>query len=108
MSNHTVATAFSGIGGAAGYTYDGNGLRVVKSVSGGTTTVSIFSGNSVIAEYDNGAAPGSPSREYVYGGSGLLAMISGGATTYYHQDHESVRLTTVPRQNSIRAEKRGV
>ena len=88
-------TAYSGI---AGYTYDANGLRVAKSVSGGTTTVSIFSGSSVLAEYDNGAAPGSPSREYVYNGAGdttgLLAMISGGTTTYYHKDHLSVRLTT--------------
>jgi RHS repeat-associated protein len=91
-------TAFSGSGGAASYAYDGNGLRVVKSVSGGTMTVSIFSGSSVIAEYDNGAAPALPSREYIYNGSGdttgLLAMFSGGATTYYHQDHLSVRLTT--------------
>ena len=44
-------TAFSGGGGAATYSYDGNGLRVIKSVSGGTTTVSIFSGDSVIADY---------------------------------------------------------
>lgn len=73
------------LGAGASYTYDGNGLRVVKSVSGGTTTVSIFSGSSVIAEYDSGAVPDSPSREYVYGGSGLLAMFSGAATTYYHQ-----------------------
>ncbi len=87
-------TAFSGSGGAASYTYDGNGLRVVKSLQGGTTTVSVFAGSSVLAEYDNGAAPGSPSREYIHGASGLLAMISGGATTYYHQDHLSVRLTT--------------
>jgi len=36
-------TAFSGSGGAASYSYDGNGLRVVKSISGGTTTVSIVS-----------------------------------------------------------------
>jgi RHS repeat-associated protein len=79
------------------YSYDGNGLRVVKS-SSGTSTVSIYSGSSVIAEYDNGAAPSAPSREYVYNGAGdttgLLAMISGGATTYYHQDHLGVRLTT--------------
>jgi RHS repeat-associated protein len=87
-------TAFSGNGGAASYTYDGNGMRVVKSLSGGTTTVSIYSGSSVIAEYDNGAAPSAPSREYVTGPSGLLAMFAGGATTYYHQDHLSVRLTT--------------
>ena len=85
-------TAVTG-GGAGSYTYDGNGLRVAKSAQG-TTTVSIYSGSSVIAEYDNGAAPTSPSREYVDGPSGLLAMFSGGATTYYHQDHLSVRLTT--------------
>ena len=92
-------TGFSGNGGTATYTYDGNGLRVVKS-AGGTTTVTIFAGSSVIAEYDNGAAPASPSREYIYNPAalgnttGLLAMISAGATTYYHQDHLSVRLTT--------------
>jgi len=82
---------------------------VVKSLQGGTTTVSIFAGSSVIAEYDNGAAPGSPSREYIYnpaGGSttGLLAMISGGATTYYHQDHLSVRLTTDANGNILSQE----
>ena len=91
-------TAFSGGGGTAAYTYDGNGLRVVRSVTGGTTTVSIFAGSSVIAEYDNGTPPSAPSREYVYNGADgstkLLAMISSGATTYYHQDHLSVRLTT--------------
>ncbi len=91
-------TNFSGNGGSANYTYDGGGMRVVKA-GGGTTTVSIYSGSSVIAEYDNGAAPASPTREYIYnpaGGSttGLLAMVSGGATTYYHQDALSVRLTT--------------
>ena len=103
-------TAFSGAGGAATYTYDGNGLRVIRSVSGGATTVSIFSGNSVIAEYDNGAAPSAPSREYVYNGApsgnttGLLAMISDGATTYYHQDDESVRLTTDGNGNVVTQE----
>lgn len=56
-------TPFHGFGGAATYSYDGNGMRVVKSVQGGTTMVSIFSGSQVIAEYDNGAATNSPSRE---------------------------------------------
>ena len=93
-----TASAVSGSSGAT-YGYDGNGLRVVQSLQGGAATVSIYSGSSVIAEYDNGAAPTAPSREYIYnsaGGAttGLLAMISGGSTTYYHQDHESVRLTT--------------
>jgi RHS repeat-associated protein len=48
----------------------------------------------VIAEYDNGAAPGSPSREYIYSGSALLAKIESGATTYYHQDQLSTRVLT--------------
>ena len=75
------------------YTYDANGLRV-KKVSGSTTTVYIFSGSKVIAEYDNGAAVGSPSREYVYAGGVLLAKIDSSGTKYYHQDHLSNRLVT--------------
>ena len=35
----------------------------------------------MIAEYDNGAAASSPSREYVYAGGGLLAKIEGGWST---------------------------
>ncbi len=71
----------------------GNGLRV-KKVSGSTATVYIFSGSKVIAEYDNGAAVGSPSREYVYGGSALLAKIDSTGMKYYHQDQLSNRLVT--------------
>jgi hypothetical protein len=56
----------------------------------------------VIAEYDNGAAPTAPSREYIYNGAGgsttgLLAMISGSATTYCHRDHLSARLMSSAR-----------
>ena len=97
------------------YTYDGNGLRVKKAVTGGTTTVYIFTGlpavagSKVIAEYENassasrtglrdGAAPSSPTREYVYLGSpeasGLLAKFEGSSTTYFHQDHLSTRVLT--------------
>jgi len=93
-------TNFSGNGGNATYTYDGGGLRVQKSANG-TTTVSIFSGSDVIAEYDNGATPASPSREYIYGGGQMLAMISGGTINYYHQDHLSVRLITDANGNEI-------
>src|SRR6266852_702741 len=81
-------------GGSSGsYSYDGNNLRVSKS-SGGTSTVYLFSGTKVIAEYDNGAAPTSPSREYIYAGGSLLAKIEAGATKYYHPDHLSARVTT--------------
>ncbi len=90
-------TSTSGGGGNATYTYDGHDFRVIKAVQGGTSTVSIFSGTKVIAEYDNGAAPASPSREYIYSNVGegaLLATISGGTTAYNHADHLSVRLVT--------------
>jgi YD repeat-containing protein len=50
----------SGSLGSGNYTYDGNGFRI-KKVSGGTTTVAIYSASNVIAEYVNGAAPTSPS-----------------------------------------------
>jgi RHS repeat-associated protein len=81
----------------AAYTYDGNGLRLKKAISAGTTTVYIFSGSRDIAEYDNGAVPSSPTRENIYAGGQLLATITGGSTpttTYYHPDHLSVRLST--------------
>ncbi len=95
--NHAVSATNGGSSGA--YTYDGNGLRVIK-VSGSTTTVYIFSGSKVIAEYDNGAAVGSPSREYIYSGGGLLAKIDSSGTRYYHQDHLSNRLVTDSNGNS--------
>jgi RHS repeat-associated protein len=85
--NHAVSYS------SASYTYDGNGLRV-KKVAGTTTTVYLFSGSKVIAEYDNGAAVGSPSREYIYAGAALLAKIDSSGTKYYHQDQLSNRLVT--------------
>ncbi len=80
-------------GGATTHSYDGNGLRV-KKIAGSTTTVYIFSGTNVIAEYVNGAAPASPSREYIHSGGQLLATLEGGTTTYHQRDHLSVRVTT--------------
>ena len=62
----------SGAPGTGAYVYDGNGLRVEKCLpnctSATTTTVYIYSGHQVIAAYDNGAAVGSPSREYILAG----------------------------------------
>jgi len=94
--NH-VTTATNG-SSAGAYVYDGNGLRVQKCVpncSGSNPrTVYIFSGSKVIAEYDNGAAVGSPSREYIYSGAQLIAKIDSSGTKYYHQDHLSNRIVT--------------
>ena len=87
-----AVTASGGLGSGT-YTYDGNGLRVEK-VAGSTTTVYIFSGSKVIAEYAGGAAPSSPTREYIYAGGALLARIDSSGTNYYHQDHLSNRMVT--------------
>jgi hypothetical protein len=45
----------------------------------------------VIAEYENGAAPNAPTREYIYSGGALLGKIESGATTYYHADQLPIR-----------------
>lgn len=86
-------TSASNGSSSGAYTYDAIGLRV-KKVSGTTTTVYAFSGGNVIAEYENGALPASPTREYIYSGSALLAKVEGGSTIYYQSDHLSTRLIT--------------
>ncbi len=71
---------------AATYTYSGP-LRV-KKVAGATTTISIFSGTKVIAEYVNGSL----NKEYVYSGSALLATHEGATLRYHHPDHLGTRV----------------
>ena len=101
--NRATSATNSSSGGA--YVYDGKGLRVEKCVpnctSPTTTTVYIFSSHKVIAEYDNGAAPTSPSREYIYAGGKLVSKIASSATNYYHQDHLSNRLVTDTNGNTL-------
>jgi len=101
--NHELTS--SGSLGSGAYLYDGNGVRVKKCVpnctSPTTTTVYAFSGSKVIAEYVNGAAPASPTREYIYSGAALLAKIEGTATQYYHADHLSTRVMTDASGNKI-------
>src|SRR4029077_7840058 len=96
--NHLLTSA--GILGSGTYTYDGKGLRV-KKVSGSTATVYAFSGTKVISEYVNGAAPTSPTREYIYSGDTMLAKVESGAIQYYHSDHLSARLMTDPSGTKI-------
>ena len=92
------ATSATNQSSAGAYVYDGNGLRVEKCLPNCTNppnyTVYAFSGSKVIAEYDNGASPTAPSREYIYGGETLLAKIDSSGTKYYHQDQLSNRLVT--------------
>ena len=83
----------SGTLGSGTYTYDGKGRRV-KRVSGSTTTVYIYSGSNIVAEYVNGAAPSSPTNEYFYAGDNKIASVESGSTYYYHNDRHSPRMRT--------------
>jgi len=76
---------------AATYSYDAGGLRA-KKVVGSTTTLYIYDGSSLIAEYAGGAAASSPTKEYIGGGGSALASVSSGVVTYYHEDLLSTRL----------------
>jgi RHS repeat-associated protein len=92
-AENRVVSSVNQISGATGvYSYDGNGKRVQK-LTGAIPTVYIFSGHG-IAEYDNGAGPASPSREYIFAGGSLIATVNGSTTTFHHADHLSVRLNT--------------
>jgi RHS repeat-associated protein len=98
--NHVVTLKNSTGTAIAQYAYDGNGLRVEKCLTTSTcssatsATVYIFSGSKVIAEYDNGAAPSLPTRQYIYAGGQLLATMTSSGSQYHHRDHLSARLTT--------------
>jgi RHS repeat-associated protein len=74
----------------AQYWYDGEGRRVRKQVFGtnGYTMRFVYDiGGNLVAEYTTSTAPGSPSKEYIYGPSGLLATIEGTTTSYVMADH---------------------
>jgi len=100
----SISTTNGAVSGA--YVFDGNNLRVKRCLpnctSPTTSTVYIFSGSKVIAEYDNGAGVASPSREYIYSGAELLATIAGGVSTYHHPDHLSARVSTDSNGNTAR------
>jgi RHS repeat-associated protein len=85
---------------ATGATYTYFGPLRIKKVVGASTTVYVFSGSKVIAEYANGTL----SKEYVYAGSQMLATVAaGGATTYQHPGHLSIRAETDASGNLTRS-----
>jgi RHS repeat-associated protein len=99
-AENCLTTSANSSTGTSTYTCDSHGIRVKKVLQGSTTTVYVFSGGKDIAEYDNGAAISSPSREYIYLGSQLAATLQGTTVTYHHSDHLSVRLSTGGLSNS--------
>lgn len=77
----------SGSYGSGTYSYGIFGNRAVKS-SSGNITVSIYDGNRIIAEYNNGTL----ANEYIYIDNQLISSRLSG-TLYYHAfDHQSIRV----------------
>ena len=97
-AENRTTNATQGTSSVADYVYDGNGNRVKKCTpscsSATTTTRYIYSGSSVIAEYENGAAPSAPTREYLYAGGLKVATLVSTTATYHLRDHLSVRVNT--------------
>ena len=76
-----VITA-SNSGNSGSYNYGGDGLRV-HQVSGSTVSNSIYSGSSVIGQYDNESGA---LQEYIYAGGQMLAAV--GATSNSNRSFE--------------------
>lgn len=81
------------VGATASYAYDGHRWRIQKMVNG-TTTVYVYSGSKVIAEYPSGGVASAPNLEYIYSGPRLVATVAGSSITYHHPDHLSNRVET--------------
>ncbi|RPI72807.1 MAG: hypothetical protein EHM45_21680, partial [Desulfobacteraceae bacterium] len=60
------------------FTYDGTGVRIKKTVSGGSTTLYVGTHYEVRA---------GQITKYIFGGNLRVAVIKGSLTYYYHKDH---------------------
>ncbi len=77
-------------GNSANYSYDQNNRRIKKTI-GSTTTVYIWEGSQVVAEYD--VSSSTLQAEFIYYGPRMLARYANGTTRYYLRDRLSKRLT---------------
>jgi RHS repeat-associated protein len=75
-------------GNSSTYNYGPDGSLVKRNL-----TTFIYAGSKVIAEYANGAAPSSPSVEYINLGGRQVAMVAGGTVSFNFADHLSTRVT---------------
>jgi RHS repeat-associated protein len=82
-------------GATSTYVYDADGRRV-KMTEGPKVTRFVYNAaGALVAEYTGATAPASPTKEYVYGPSGLLATVDSTGTRYVTPDHlGSTRIVT--------------
>ena len=70
------------------YRYDGEGRRIKKTVGTAVTRFVYGMGGELIAEYEGLTATSStPTKEYVYGPTGMLAEVVGSEVNYLTPDH---------------------
>lgn len=73
----------------AQYFYDGNGWRVKKVAQGVTTRFVYDQGGRLLAEYEGEPVPSldAPTKEHIYGASGMLATVEADKINYHTPDH---------------------
>jgi len=73
----------------AQYFYDGNGWRVKKVANGVTTRFVYDQGGRLLAEYEGEpvASLDAPTKEHIYGASGMLATVEADKINYHTPDH---------------------
>jgi RHS repeat-associated protein len=98
-NNHLVATnSTPGLGNlSTSLGYGPDGMLVNKN-----GTLFIYANGSLVAEYANGAAPASPTAEYVNLGGQQVARLAGGAMVFNFQDHLSTRVNADISGNVVR------
>ena len=70
------------------YRYDGEGRRIKKTVGTAVTRFVYGMGGELFAEHEGlTATPSTPSKEYVYGPTGMLAEVTGTNVNYLTPDH---------------------
>ena len=73
----------------AEYFYDGNGWRVKKVANGVTTRFVYDQGGRLLTEYEGEPVPSldAPTKEHIYGASGMLATVEADKINYHTPDH---------------------
>lgn len=73
----------------AQYFYDGNGWRVRKIANGVTTRFVYDQSGRLLSEYEGEPVPSldAPTKEHIYGASGMLATVEADKINYHTPDH---------------------
>jgi RHS repeat-associated protein len=80
-----LAAVNAGGGALAGYTYDGFGQRVIKTISSNARNIYQYGQNGMLLEETNAA--GAAQADYIYLDGRPVAVLNGSTLYYLHTDH---------------------